>query len=465
MEGSVARLVAHLVRGAGGAATRAILAALLCVGGVAHATTFYVRQSMGDDAADGRSPSTAWRHVSKLSNAMQAGDTAYVGPGLYREQITVEHDGRPDAAITFVADTSGRHTGDPPGPVVLAGSEPVDETIFAPLGPPGVFRAAFPDFVVWGAVEMDGPQQRYVHATITHEYLVEKKSAVDVVALRPSSWFYDEATRVLYLHTSDGRPPAAHELELIRRGDGIFVQDKHYVTVIGFTFRHMQDAGVSFFKGSSNGLVSHVISYGNRQGVRIYGARDVTVHASTLFRNENCGAYFAAESTGGAAIDNVAYENVKGLRWSSGSHRGRAVRNVLFDNLERGLSLEEVEDAVVIGNRLVGNRVSQLYVLQSHYVGDDNCFANGDATQLVADFTPFGANDRFVTLSEYQRAKGQDRASRETGCGSLPAKVDVHAQSTSGPVALPFVDAPRSAIAGGPTSSRLRSSRTHVRHQ
>ncbi len=445
MEGCVARLLAHLRRAEG---TAAVLAALVGVAGLAEATTFYVRQSVGDDAADGRSPSTAWRHVSKLSDAMQAGDTAYVGGGLYREQITVEHDGRPDAAITFVADTSGGHTGDPPGPVVLAGSEPVDETIFTPLGPPGAFRAEFSDFVVWGAVEMDGPQQRYVRATITHEYLVEKRSAVDVVALLPSSWFYDEATRVLFLHTSDGRPPATHEMELIRRGDGIFVQNKHYVTVVGFTFRHMQDAGVSFFKGSGNGLVSHVISYGNRQGVRIYGARDVTVHASTLFRNENCGAYFAAESTGGAAIDNVAYENVKGLRWSSGSHRGRAVGNVLYGNLERGLSLEEVDDAVVLGNRLAGNRVSQLYVLQSHYMGAGNCFANDDATQLTADFTPFGANDRFPTLAEYQRAKGEDLTSRENGCGSVPAKLDVHAPSVTG--------LPESASLGAAPPSRER---------
>jgi hypothetical protein len=407
----------------------AVLAAFSLAGAVsgARAATYYVRQAAGDDAHDGRSPASAWRHVAKLSGAMQAGDTAYVGPGLYREEIEVRHDGRPDAPITFVADVTGRHTGDPAGAVVLAGSEPVDETVFVPHGPPGVFRAEITAFPVWGVVEMDGPQRRYVHTTITREHLVEKASPVDVVARLRSSWFYDEASRVLYLHTSDDRPPPAHELELIARGCGISVRGKKHVVVIGFTFRHMQDAGVGLYAGSSAGLVQGVVSFGSRQGVRVYGAQDVLVVDSTLFRNENSGVYFAAESTGGSAISNVLYENAKGLRWSSRSVGGRALGNVLFDNLERGLSLEEADGAVIAGNRLIGNAVSQLQVLQSSYLAFDNCFATTSPTQLVADFSPFGFADRFRTLAEYQHARGQDLGSRERNCGPLPRKFDVRA--------------------------------------
>src|SRR5262249_48796095 len=161
--------------------------------------------------------------------------------------------------------------------------------------------------------------RRYLRVTITHEYLVEKMREVDIVAKLPSSYFYDEGSRVLTIHTSDGRPPATHELELVRRGDGIFIRGHHHVNVVGFTFRHMQDAGVSFFIGSGDGVVANVTSYGSRQGVRVYGATDVTVYGSTLFRNENAGVYFAAKSSNGVAIANASYENVKGLRWSSDS--------------------------------------------------------------------------------------------------------------------------------------------------
>jgi len=184
---------------------------------------------------------------------------------------------------------------------------------------------------------------------ITSEYLVDKMAPVDVVAKLPSSWFYDDASQVLTLNTSDGRPPAEHEMELIQRGDGIFVRGKHHVTVVGFTFRHMQDAGVSFFIDSSDGVIMDVTSWGSRQGVRVYGAKSVFLYGNTLFRNENSGVYFAAKSVNGLAVGNTAYENVK------------------------------------------------------------------------------GPLDRYPTLAEYRTAKGQDLHSREGACGSLPAKVDVHA--------------------------------------
>jgi hypothetical protein len=389
------------------------------------ATTFYVRQTVGNDSNDGRSPATAWRHVGMLSTSMHAGDTAYVGPGLYREEIDVLDSGTAERPIVFVADDSGHNTGDPPGTVMLCGSEPVDASIFAPTERPGVYAAPFPAWTVWGVVEMEGPQSRYVRATITEEYLVEHLSTLDVVAKLRSSFVHDEATRTLYVHTSDDRPPAAHRFELVERGHGIFAQGTPYVTVIGFTFRHMQDSGVSFFRGASHGTVVRVTSWGSRQGVRIYASTDVLVAGSTLFRNENSGAYFAAASTGGHAVGNTSYENVKGLRWSSDSTGAVALDNGLFDNSERGLSLENADGAVVRGNRLANNTVSQLQILQSGYAADDNCYLAAPG-QLVADFTPFGFSDRYPDVAAYQRAKAQDLHSR-SGCGAMPAKVDVHA--------------------------------------
>jgi hypothetical protein len=358
---------------------------------------------------------------------MQAGDVAYVGPGLYREEIQVVHSGTAEAPIVFVADETGQVTGDLPGVVMLTGAEPVDESIFVSTGTPGVYTAPFPAWQVWGVVEMDGPQARYVRATITSEHLVDQLAPTEVVARLRGSFFHDETTRTLHVHTTDDRPPSAHELELVQRGNGIVARrGKTHVTVVGFTVRHVQDAGVSFFDGSHHGTVVRVTVWGSRQGVRVYGSRDALVQGSTLFRNENSGVYFAAGSTGGRAIANTCYENVKGLRWSSDSTHGMALDNALFDNTERGLSLEHADGAIVRGNRLVGNAVSQLQVLQTRYGADENCF-EAHAGQLVADFTPFGFTDRFERLAAYQAARSQDTGSREGGCGPLPRKVDVHA--------------------------------------
>lgn len=420
---------ARLRSGRGARGVRVVLlgAAVLGLPPAAGARTFYVRQAAGDDANDGLSPATAWRQVARLSDAMRAGDVAYVGPGLYREEIDVRHSGTAEQPIVVVADEGGRVTGDSPGVVMLTGAEPVDESIFVPAGPPGVYRAPFPHWQVWGVVEMDGPQGRYVRATVTSEHLVDKLAPVEVVARRRATFFHDEADRTLWLHTSDDRPPGEHELELVQRGNGIVARGgKEHVTVIGFAVRHVQDAGVNFFRGSHHGTVLRVTAWGSRQGVRVYDSRDVLVYGSTLFRNENSGVYFAAGSTGGRAIGNACYENLKGLRWSSDSTHGMALDNALFDNTERGLALERADGAIVRGNRLVGNAVSQLQVLQSRYASDENCFDAGPG-QLVADFAPFGFADRFERLPAYRTARHQDARSREADCGALPAKVDVHA--------------------------------------
>src|SRR6185295_9395955 len=260
----------------------------------------------------------------------------------------------------------------------------------------------------------------------TKEHVIDKLSEREVVAKLPSTHYYDEGEKVLYLHTSDGRPPSAHEIELIRRGSGVFVNGRHYVTVMGFTFRHMQDGCISFFKGSGDEAAIGNTAWGCRQGIRVYDAKNVLICGNTLFRNENSGVYFAAKSAGGVAVGNVAYENVKGPRWCSGSRDALVLDNVAFDNSERGISLEETDAIQLRRNRLVNNAVSQLLVNKTTYGSENNCFATRGADQLVVDFFPYQQGDRYRTLDEYRKAKGQDMHSEERNCGSLPEKVDVH---------------------------------------
>jgi parallel beta-helix repeat protein len=385
--------------------------------------TYYVRQGAGSDTNDGRTAATAWRGIARLGGVLRAGDTVYVGPGLYRDGILLQQSGTPEARITLVADALGAHTGDPPGPVVIAGTEPVDEGIFTAVSGAGVHRAGFADYPVLGVVEMDGRQHRYLKAEGTAEHTRDGLSALEVVAARPGSYHYDAEAKQLYLHTSDGKPPRAHEIELVRRQSGVYVHDKHYVTVAGFTFRHMGDAGINFFRGAREGVAMHNTSYGSHQGISVYGAFNILVYGNTLFANENCGVYFAAGATGGLAIDNIAYENAKGARWSSGSNDGMALGNTLFDNHERGLAIESTERIVVRGNRLARNATSQLMVMKGTYDADRNCFESRGPGQSVADFIYGG--ERYADLAGYRQAKGQDSGSRMGNCGPLPQKVDV----------------------------------------
>ncbi len=408
-------------------AQRLLIASLTAL--ISHdavAAVYYIRQTVGDDASDGLAPGTAWQHLAKLST-LKPGDTAYVGPGLYREEIELKNDGIPDARITFIADSTGKYTGDPPGIVMLAGSDPVDGRSFRPTSSAGVYSLRVPSYhPVLGVVEMDSSQARYHPASSTKEHLVDKLTELQVVEKLPSHFDYDEESKTLYIHTSDGKPPATHEIELIHRGFGIYLPGKHSVTVVGFTFRHMSDAGISFFKGAADGAALFNTSYGSRQGIRVYNATNILVYGNTLFRNENCGVYFASGSTNGSAIRNVTYENAKGIRWGSKSVNAAAIENVAFDNSEAGISLEEVTTATVRANRLGNNRQTQLLVFDAEYNSDENCFERSGPDQYIAHFIPFPREQRFKTLREYLEARHQDVGSRENACGPWPDKLDVH---------------------------------------
>jgi parallel beta-helix repeat protein len=383
------------------------------------AATYFVRQTVGKDSNAGTSPDKAWQHISMLTTAMHGGDTAYVGPGLYREQITVSYDGTPEKRITFIADTTGQLTGDPAGTVMIAGSEPMDGKIFGPHSTPGVYKAPLSD-PPRGLVEMDGPQGRYVQARIEADYLQHKYTQLEVVEKMPSHFYYDEAEKTLYIHTSDGKPPTTHEMELIQRSHGILIIGHRYVTVKGFTFRHMGDAGIAFFEGSGNAIAVANTSYGSRQGIRAYNATDVVVYGNILFRNENCGVYFGEKSFGGTAIGNVAYENIKGIRWGNQSVYGLAMDNSVFENRDAGISIERADHIIVTGNKAVDNGQTQLRVNEGTVVAEGNCFQK-TGQQSIADFF-----FKYKSLVEYQQAQHQDLDSREGGCGAVAKKVDVH---------------------------------------
>ena len=396
--------------------------------------TYYVRQT-GDDLDDGTSPETAWRSLSRLSGALQVGDTAYVGPGLHRDQLVLRSSGTAERRIRVIADPEGAHTGDPPGPVLVTGAEPVDEQRFEPAGSPGVFQARFTDFVPIGVVEMDGPQYRYMRARSTREHLVDGLTLPEVVAARPSTYTYDAETQILLLHTSDGKPPAGHGLELIRRGAGITVPGQAFITISGFTIRHTGDAGILFADGSQHGIAIDNVCWGHRIGIRVNGATDVLVAGNTLFRNENSGVYFLREALRGRAFHNVLYENVKGVRFGSRSDEGQAIGNVAFRNHEVGVSVEDTAGTLVLNNRLVRNGDAQLLLLKARDPrSDGNCFeaeAPGQALGVIG-------YERYSELAAFRVAAGQDVGSRLGACGPLPSPIDVQALSEAAePIAGP----------------------------
>jgi len=104
---------------------------------------------------------------------------------------------------------------------------------------------------------------------------------------------------------------------------------------------------------------------------------------------------------------------------------GLAADNIVFDNLDRGILIEDTEHIVLSANELVNNKKSQILVRDSGYSSDVNCFQIGpdEPDQLIAEYWYV---DRYRTLRPYQEEKHLDLYSREGNCAPLPAKVDVH---------------------------------------
>jgi len=101
-------------------------------------TTYYVRAS-GNDGANGRSPTTAFRTLERGVDDLLPGDEVIVGPGTYRAPVVAPSEPQPTEVVELLrvigtqrdpirltADPSGLLTGDVAGPVVVDGQ---DETI------------------------------------------------------------------------------------------------------------------------------------------------------------------------------------------------------------------------------------------------------------------------------------------------------------------------------------------------
>ncbi len=77
-----------------------------------QAAEYFVRVG-GNNANPGTSPALAWATLSHAARQVGAGDTVYVGAGVFTGQVAVPQSaGNPGEPIRFIADTTGQRTGD-----------------------------------------------------------------------------------------------------------------------------------------------------------------------------------------------------------------------------------------------------------------------------------------------------------------------------------------------------------------
>jgi hypothetical protein len=178
----------------------------------------YVSPSGSDAPGNpGTAPGSPLRTIQRAADLAQAGDLVLIGPGVYRESVSVPRSGTAAQPIVFRGDGGGAILDGADAALVSGGS-------WTP-GAGGVYSLV-PGFATGHVVTERGRLFRY-------ESLAELAA---LAAGAPGGFFHDGTT--LHVKFADASPPAAHQMHVARREDGIFVDQRAFVRVENLEIRH-----------------------------------------------------------------------------------------------------------------------------------------------------------------------------------------------------------------------------------
>ena len=188
--------------------------------------TLYVNAATGSDANDGLQ-ANPFKTIQRAVDAAAAGMTVRVGPGIYRESVTVEgsHGGAEGSPLWLVAD---------PGAVV-DGSDPglEDGTAFQDDGG-GIWSAPFEGECLYAAVD---DERLYDYPS-----LAELQSGIAGVS---GGFFVDNAAGRIRVKMPAGDSPASHQMHIARLPVAFLLDTVTDVVIEGFEMRYFGSAEYS----------------------------------------------------------------------------------------------------------------------------------------------------------------------------------------------------------------------------
>ncbi len=208
----------------------------LLAGAAAHAGTYHVAVS-GDDKAAGTA-AAPWRTIQRAVDALKPGDTALIGPGIYRETITVKSGGTADKPVALAALPGAR--------VVVTGADRLgDGWTKAPGGQDPVYVRDWPH--LFPIAHRDGtpilthPNDRRHELVGRAEQVMEGGRLLRQVLRREhlaqGTFFADLPAKKLYVWLRGGGDPGRTEMEASTRANWL-VSNASHVHVRGITFRY-----------------------------------------------------------------------------------------------------------------------------------------------------------------------------------------------------------------------------------
>jgi parallel beta-helix repeat protein len=356
---------------------------------LAAGTSLYVAASSPTCSATGPgTPDAPFCSISAAVKVARAADTVHVASGTYPEQVTLPASASDVAVVADAPD------------VTVLGADSLDAATWtATTG--SAWSTPLPGTTAPSQVFDNG-------ALLTRAPSADSTSA--------SSWFFDTATRLLYVDLGGPQPAPGDGLQVSTRAYGFLVRGASGVTVQGFTLARQSNAGVQLDTGASgdtvrdvtvgesasygvadaggsNNLVTGVTASGNASigirmqtttndtvtastasgnglhGISVQGGSGATVRGNTTTGNKRPGQRVAAgidvsSSSAGAVVeDNTSYGNDdSGIEVYTGSTGAVVRRNLSYDNGDHGIDISASPDNAVVSNTVVGNSASGLNV-------------------------------------------------------------------------------------------------------
>ena len=367
----------------------AVVSALVVVvaapSSAAGATYFVAQGSSCSDSGPGSS-GTPFCTIGTAARVAVAGDTVRVGAGHYPEQVSVA------SGTTYTAD-------DPAHPPVLDGADSLDTATWAASGG-----------TTWSTVLTGTATPLQVFGGSSR---LTQGAGPALGTAR--SWFFDTATRTLYVDLGGPQPSAADALAVSLRAYGFLARSTNGAVIDGFALTRQNTAGV-MLDGSTSSVVRGVQvtasgTYGINDsagtsdqvtgssvrdsqsvGIRMLNTSQAVVSASTSADNGFHGVSIQGGS--GALVSHVtASGNLRpgtrvaagidvssssldavversttfgnddsGIEIYTGSSGGVVRRNVSYDNGDHGIDISKAPNADVVANTVVGSIASGINV-------------------------------------------------------------------------------------------------------
>ncbi len=246
---------------------------VVLLAGRIEAKNYYVTKQ-GNQGNDGLSLNGSFPTIQQGVNALKPGDTLSIGPGEYYENVVAENLGDNSKVTTIKAQI--------PGTVLLRGDVQPPDFIKVP-GYKFVYSAKF-ERVPRLLQEID---------TLS---VFKRRTAIENLEFEPGSFYYDFARKILYLSSSDMKPPSRHRYSVaVSPTSGFFFVKPVKLVLEGLSATGFQNTGPGWSKYYFWGfrleepvgcVIRNCTAYLNSGGIALHrGGKDNIIEDCVVYGN------------------------------------------------------------------------------------------------------------------------------------------------------------------------------------